>query len=216
MKRSDVEAYAEEIACALAPACEEVALAGSLRREREDVGDAEAQRSVEIVALPVWDTDLLGDREDHSSRLDACLYGLLASGKLAWDPALLRRGPRYRRLIITKPGIPLDLFLADGENFGCILAIRTGDAVFSRALVTERYRQFVDRAGNDVGGLRPRGMRQADGYLWDVSKEGRREIIPCRTEAHYLAALGVPYLHPRERDAEGVAKLHRMIAQGQR
>ena len=90
--------------------------------------------------------------------------------------------------------MPLDLFIADEDNLGNILAIRTGNAEFSHQLVTPR----------NQGGLMPSYLKQKDGYLWN----GNNQIV-CRTEQEFFDALGIPFVEPRERNEQAASEIKR-------
>lgn len=190
MRRADLLPYVEEVVELLRPACERLEIAGGIRREKAEPHDAE------IVALPRWDTDLLGEPTDTCALLDRVIVHLVETGVLAWDTLVRRKGPRYKRFELPRPAVPLDLFLARADNYGNILAIRTGDAAFSHGLVT--------CVGS--GGLMPRHLRQRDGYLW---RGGER--LSCPTEDDYFAALGLPAPSPRDRDEAMVRELRREV-----
>ncbi len=162
-------------------------IAGSLRRGRPEVGD------VEIVIEPTFDEDLFGSRLPTSTALESAIDLCVERGLLIWDRAVVRNGPRHKRLIIAALGIPLDLFVASPDNWGNILAIRTGDADFSRLLVTQRYK----------GGLLPDWMRHGDGRLY-ARAEGYPDFreasepnaylenaLACPTEESFFAHLGL-------------------------
>ena len=101
----------------------------------------------------------------------------------------------------------MDLFIAEPGNWGNVLAIRTGNAAFSKGLVTERR----------SGGLMPPDLYQRDGFLWCRNGFGRvrtppsgsDERLECPTEEAFFAALGLPTLPPAERDEGAVARLWR-------
>lgn len=187
---SRVLLVAQEIAAALLRSCERVEIAGSLRRQKPEIGD------IEIVAQPLYDCDLFGEEMTTSAELSAELRLLLASGTLVWDEVVSRDGDRYKRFVVPAlGGMALDLFIAQRDNFGNVLTIRTGSAKFSALLMTQRSQ----------GGLMPQGMRQRDGFLWDGDRR-----LPCPTEEAYFAALGVSAVPaPEERDEACVERLKR-------
>jgi DNA polymerase/3'-5' exonuclease PolX len=187
------EAYAlvTPIVAALGDACDEVTVAGSLRRQKQEPHDAE------IVVLPKYDNDLFGDVSQSYSRLDADIDLCVGTRLMQWDNSLKRNGPRYKRFRLPcAEFFALDLFIADADNYGNTLAIRTGDADFSRLLVTPiRF-----------GGLMPVTYRQSYGYL--LKGEAR---YACRTEEDFFAALGIPVVDPRERNLKTAEKLVRGV-----
>ncbi|MCC7208347.1 MAG: hypothetical protein IT323_13650 [Anaerolineae bacterium] len=190
----------------LAPACEQISVAGSVRRQKADVKD------IEIVCLPIYEAepqaglfagvdfpDEPADR--YALKLEDTLSRMRANGVLAFDPHVKRNGDRYKRFVVNMPRerlpalhIALDLFIADRGNFGNTLAIRTGDAEFSHLLVTPRR----------LGGLMPGNMRQRDGYLWAGD-----ERVDCKTERDYFGVLGLTWVEPQFRNKTTAIKLAR-------
>lgn len=196
--RARVLPHAEALRDLLAPHCDLAALAGSLRREKPFVGDVE-------IVIRLGEPGLFGDGRDLAA-VSSCLERLVKSSDLAWDQVVRRDGPRYKRLLIPAlDDLPLDLFFCNGANFGNIHAIRTGDAEFSRFVMTRGWWQL---------------RRQWDGYLWQClpgdARDGEippgRKIIPCPTEEAYFAAIGVPFVPPARRNAAMVARLRKEAA----
>lgn len=223
MNRAELLPHAENVLEALRPVCYEVEIAGSVRRGMEEVKD------LEIVAIPHWSLDLLGDPLD-SPPLEEMIRAGIRAGVLEWDTVTKRNGPRYKRFRIPKAGgVALDLFLTDSRNFGNQMAIRTGDAEFSAWMMAQRV------VGSRIFGGMPSGFIQCAGYLWDcgggdaelrrrveneqavraVGKEKRPAllqqlgavIVPCPTETAYFKALGLPYVQPCDRNSACTKRL---------
>ena len=176
MKLVTAQSIAQDVVDMLKPACRLIEIAGSVRRRKPEVGD------IEIVALPLFTVsiDLFGAEEQYSA-LEDHIGELLESGDLTLDKTLRRNGPLYKRFT---HGVAIDLFIAQQGNYGNILALRTGDSAFSRALVTERR----------AGGLMPSYLRQRDGFLWRG-----KERIDCPDELTYFDALGFRLIDPPAR-----------------
>jgi DNA polymerase (family 10) len=106
----------------LRPHCERIEIAGSLRRERELIGD------IEIVALPRRQTDLFGQPVGTApTALDAFLADRVRLDK---------DGPRQKGFVYG--GMAVDLFFpASPDHWGCIYTIRTGSHDFNLWLVGE-------------------------------------------------------------------------------
>lgn len=103
----------------LEPHCERILVAGSVRRRKEVVKD------IEIVAIPKpYD------------------IGLFESGIATVVNKLEKvKGDlpcRYTQRILPE-GIKLDLFFANPENWGLILAIRTGSADYSHHVLAKNW-----------------------------------------------------------------------------
>lgn len=183
---------AEEIRSWLAPGCVQIAIAGSIRRQRAAVKD------IEIVAVPlvVVDYDLFDEPRYERSLLDGVLAELTPR-RLRWaEPK--RNGAKYKCLVVPSHDVTVDLFIAEEDNYGNILALRTGDAVFSRLLVTPRAH----------GGLLPDDLRHRQGYLWKGSTR-----LEAPTEDTFFAYFGItPVPAPSERNAALAVQLARQLA----
>ncbi len=109
-----VQPIAVEFARLLQPACEWLAIAGSLRRGMNSVGD------VEIVAIP---------GEDYLKHTDKLLADSVVSHAKpkGW-------GPKYRKMMFRD--VKFDVFLCDEDNRGYIHFLRTGPAEANQELVT--------------------------------------------------------------------------------
>lgn len=173
-------------------------LVGSIRREREEVGD------IEILAEPelVEDHDLFNPTEEP--KLEE-LYGALS-----FQGTFEKKGRRYVKLRlgnhvhdIDQSGITVDLFLVHPPaSWGVQKVIRTGPSDYSRLVVTR---------------IRNRGLRVKRGAVWipgegstTLEIEGEtyyRAVTPEEEDVFRLAKMdGSP---PTERDA-AVEKLKRL------
>lgn len=170
--------------------CKQLVIAGSLRRLQPTIGD------IEIVAVPLWGdrptglfdeivtrVNLLDEQCEHMLTTGAIQKRSRADGATFW-------GPKAKYL--TFEGVPVDLFTPEAERFGMILAIRTGPAAFSNALVTPRG--MKTRAGRD--GLMPSYLKQQDGWL-TYRTSGER--IPTPTEESAFDVLKLRYIEPADR-----------------
>lgn len=176
---------ANEIVTVLAPACKRIEIAGSIRRLKPEPKD------VEIVFIPRTQDvqiDLFGGCETISL-VDDVLNNLMDAGKLRPDQATKRWGPKYKRLIHVASQIVIELFAAEADNWGYILALRTGPADFNHMLVTPRWQ----------GGMLPPYLTLASGY---VMRTENQEIIRVTSEMSFFDMLGIPCWPPEERSAE--------------
>lgn len=169
---NEVIPIAQHIVNELSQFCERMEIAGSLRRQRPLIGD------IEIVAIPRYQKDLFGQpKTDIDTELDSFLQSKLKPKQLT------KNGRKYKQFQYGR--YQVDLFLATPENWGNILAIRTGSSDFSKWLVTSQ-------AG---GGAMPLGIRQQDGFLWRGN-----ERIACYEELDFFNALGLPFVELDKRD----------------
>jgi DNA polymerase/3'-5' exonuclease PolX len=189
---AEMAALADEVVELLAPACDRVAVAGSIRRRVPAVRDLELVCSPTLVA---YRGGLWGDEPLVEDALALRTAALVADGTFAprrLGDRAAANGTRYRSLVYRDT--PLDLFSPDAETFALVLLIRTGPASFSRRLVTPRSK----------GGLLPDFMRVKDGRLWSGDR-----AIPLATEADVFRALGMPVIPPERRTGVERAPLAR-------
>jgi len=129
MKLEQALEIAEKVKALLAPHCERIEIAGSIRRKKPDVKD------IEIVAIPKpFDTGLFESG--------------IATVVNQWQNVKGELPCKYTQRILPE-GIKLDLFFAERGNWGLIYAIRTGSADYShKVLATE----WVKRGYKSEGG----------------------------------------------------------------
>lgn len=167
----EIHPKAVRLVDAIRPYCHRVELAGSLRREAPMIGD------IEIVAIPIRFIDLFGQElQDKPTGLDQFLD--------RYDFNFTKRGAKYQRFIYGRHEV--DLFLPSKETWGSIFTIRTGNWEFSRWLVTAQ----------SAGGAAPPGLTFHEGRL---CAHGR--LLHTPEESDVFAALGLPYIPPRDRGA---------------
>lgn len=115
-----IHPIAQRLADALAPYCERIELAGSLRRRKDMIGD------IEVVAIPRLQKNIFGEPIPFLTTL---LDDFLA-GKVA----LAKSGPRYKQFAYGP--YTIDLFLPTVKTWGSVFTIRTGSADFTHWLVS--------------------------------------------------------------------------------
>lgn len=213
------ESAALELQRLLLPGCRRVAVAGSVRRRKAECND------IEIVAVPKLERRAAQPKpgELFSKSGDTVVVNLLdellAPVQRGDHPVLLlpkhveglRKpawGERYRQLFIRhqRRFIKVDLWITNAHRFGAIYAIRTGDAEFSRMLVTKRRE----------GGAMPDNMRQKNGelqaldptsYLDGEPTDDDWQALYTPEESDYFGVLGLPVLNPEERNESNLRKL---------
>jgi DNA polymerase/3'-5' exonuclease PolX len=126
----------------MAPFCERIEIAGSIRRGKPEVKD------LEIVAIPKWVENVekvgLFDEEKITRVNTLQAWGNSTHVGLQWIkpgtdeiiPWPLKIDGKYWRGYLKEEEIKLDLFLCTPKNWGMIMLIRTGSADFSREVVT--------------------------------------------------------------------------------
>ena len=141
MKYSKALKIAEDVKSQLAPHCERIAIAGSIRRKKVEVGD------IEIVAIP-----------------KPYQIGLFESGIATvvnrWQKVKGVLPCKYTQRILPS-GMKLDLFFAKEDNWGLIYAIRTGSAAYSYKVLATGW---VKNGYKSKGGYLYRGVKKVPVY----------------------------------------------------
>lgn len=189
MRRSRAQALAlaEQFANLLAVpmTCERFEFAGSLRRQRPDVGDIDIVAIGKVGEIPGADmfntpttVNLLWHRIDDLLRLQTFtkhIKDTAAGPRTKWGDGC--RAIEFR-------GCCFEIQLADADNFGPWLAIRTGPAATSEALVT-RIKKY--------------GYACRDGFkVWDVKAVPPRRVGAV-TEEQFFKMAGLEYRPPEAR-----------------
>lgn len=117
MELPHAQVLAEQVRAALAPFCDRIEIAGSIRRQRPLV------RDIEIVCIPRQEPVGLFD-EITLANADFC------RAVNAWQKVKGEAIGKYTQRILPG-GVTLDLFIAHPNNWGLIFAIRTGNRYFS-------------------------------------------------------------------------------------
>ena len=145
---------AERVKGQLEPYCNRIQIAGSIRRRKAEVKD------IEIVAIP----------EDRFQ------IGLIVN---KWMKVRGDVGGKYIQRTLPD-GINLDLFFASKENWGHILAIRTGSTEFSHKVL-------------GTGWVKA-GYKSKEGMLHKGD-----EPIEIREEMDLFRLIGIDYIEPEKR-----------------
>lgn len=122
MSATHVRPIAERALAALAPYCERIEIAGSLRRQCTEVKD------IEIVCLP---------RNRDMFEFEALLR--------RWPRRKGQPGGKYSQHVVE--GVTLDLFRCSAATWACNMLLRTGCRDFSHSVATHARltnRRFVD------------------------------------------------------------------------
>jgi hypothetical protein len=181
----------------LAPAAQRIAIAGSLRRRNQWVSD------IELVAIPKIEPDpAAGLFSPPTSALDRVLNQCVADQKLM----PIKNGDRYKQFfILTATGKPkLDLFVGNPDNWGYLLAIRTGPADYSRHIVTQRAK----------GGAMRDDILCRGGFVWRAVAPNEAPpgpstatvidgvvhvLVPVPEESDFFALVDGGYVEPEKR-----------------
>ena len=190
---------AEKIALELAPACERVEIAGSIRRRKEQVGD------IEILYIPrqidVLDpTDMFG-RTVRGNAADIAIEQMIARGSLAKRPNKLGRqswGAENKFAVAVKAGIPVDLFSTTRQAWFNYLVCRTGSAASNTRIAAAAQKMGYTWHPTSYGFEQRFASEPAQ---WDGSSWTALGSIYVRIESErgVFEFVGLKYLEPWER-----------------
>jgi DNA polymerase/3'-5' exonuclease PolX len=179
MKLKDARHIANNIASIISPLCNRIEIAGSIRREKEEVKD------IELVVIPEF--DFSSAQLPMAGIIDIRSTPVPLTDKKGWIDLIgepLMNGSRYKK-IKTKWNINLDLFIVlTSSKWGVQYVIRTGPASFSKKVVTQRYK----------GGLLPSDCVVKGGAVY------RNEVlVPTPEEEDFFNLLEIDYIEPKRR-----------------
>jgi len=176
---AEAERIASALVADLEPYCARIAIAGSVRRRKEQVGD------IEFVAIPRYEpAGLFGDRTAN-----ALWEHLHTSDAYRFTKGDHPDGRYYQLALPAQPDLQVDLFLAREDNWGLTLLVRTGSAAFSAAMLARWKR--VQGIGREQPG-------SVDGRL--VTRDGR--VVPTPEEATVFQLLGMRPVPAERRTGE--------------
>lgn len=179
MKLEHAKAIAEELVKQLAPHCERIQIAGSIRREKPEVKD------IEIVAIPKpYEIGLF-----ESGIATVVNRWIKVKGSLPCKYTQREIAPLFHTPNAELPReelldtIKLDLFFATPKNWGLILAIRTGSAEYSHQVLA-------------MGWVR-KGYESIEGNLFHKASRWERSIPE---EKDLFDLIGIDWVEPKERN----------------
>jgi DNA polymerase/3'-5' exonuclease PolX len=171
-----------EVVGMLGDCTERIAIGGSIRRGKAEIGD------IEIVAKPryVGKRNLLDERMNRLRDQQTFALRMNKNGhNIAW-------GDRYKAAWFK--GFALDVFIVlNDRQWGPTMVIRTGPGDANGALVTAKG--AINKAF-DVTGVCPQGIKFEHGALWG---EGGAPFLDTPEEEDVFAALGMAWLPPHLR-----------------
>jgi DNA polymerase/3'-5' exonuclease PolX len=202
---TDATVLAEEVRDLLAPFCARLEIAGSIRRQRDTIGDIELVAIPTLLAQPdLFGTEGAGEPRNLLAERVGALLGLEVLTPRLNKLGRQSLGPQNKLLLFK--GFALDLFITDAERWGVTFAIRTGGREFSHVLVTPVNQDAKEEeTGRSLGpGLCPVWL-QVKG--WRVRHRSTQEPYDTPEEEDVFRMLGVPLIPPEERDAYLEARL---------
>lgn len=162
-----------EPSLSIAPACQRIEVAGSLRRHKAEVGD------IEIVAVPRPILNLLGEPSEQTE-VDA----LIAD----WPVTFTKNGAKYKQFVIAGTSgaeYQVDLFLPLPACWAVVYMIRIGSSDFSRRMVT----------GQSAGGYKPDHYSVNEGRVWEAGR-----ALEVAEEGDLFDLWGMDFVAPEERN----------------
>jgi len=185
---ADLMKIAEEKKEELSPFCTKIVIAGSLRRKKPTGHDIEFVCIPKTMTMPKSQGSLFSPGDSEEVRIPGFInaidsYKLKAMArangiKLIGDPA---KGKYCRR--ITPEKIQLDIFIAEQNNWGYILVLRTGGATFNKWLVGPH-------------GLKKHGYRPVGGVITRMSDN---VVIPTPGECDVFRLMKMKFKRPEDR-----------------
>jgi len=171
MELTRAKAIAREIVYWLTPACERIIIAGSIRRQKPEVGD------IELLCIPRYVNGI--------DELDRQIATLVSQGILGFRRNKLGSrvyGPKNKLMVHIPSGIGVDIFTTDEDCWPVAMVVRTGGEVTNKRIAMAAIRKgWRFRAYGD-------GFTTPDGKL------------VCRSERDVFEFVGLPYKEPWERD----------------
>ena len=172
---------ADQLVRLLAPHCERIAVAGSIRRKKPQVKDIELLCASKVTST----ADLFGRAVANWYSLNRKLDGLVADGtvlkKRADKSGRYSYGEQNKLLVHVPSGVPVDVFSASIENWGMSLVVRTGPKEFNVRMMS-RFRE-LGMKGHAYGGV--------------TDQEGNE--LDCPDEETVFRLLGWPWMPPERR-----------------
>lgn len=171
-----------ELLAAISPACERVIVAGSLRRKKADVGDAE------ILYIPKTEVRKISGDMFATGRVDLAdlaIRELIESGILALrlgENGSTAYGPKNKLLVHVSTGLPVDLFATSESSW---------------------FNYLVCRTGSKENNMRIAEAARAKGWRWNpygsgfTGGDGHTHAVTSEQEVYAL--VGLPYPEPWER-----------------
>jgi DNA polymerase/3'-5' exonuclease PolX len=204
MKYPTAKALADRIVEILQPHCEVINIAGSIRRQRTDIGD------VEVVAIPTRKFKQTGlFPEDGTFIVPAEFHQALE--KFTHQVIKGTAEGRYLQLYLKnstgKDHMKLDLFMPAPEDYWRIFAIRTGSADYSAKVIAKGW---ANKGWCGVSGV---GLRMQKDCTPVLDKDGKTtgwkllntdgERPPVWTsEQEFFEWIGVRYIEPQHRELQ--------------
>jgi DNA polymerase/3'-5' exonuclease PolX len=180
MELTQAKQIAERYLAEFAPFCHRIEIAGSIRRQKQLVGDIELVCIPKRIITTEHHADLFGGSNIKQTETVHPSFAQIVNRlqKVKGEA----NGKHTQRIL--PEGIKLDLFMVTAENWGLQFAIRTGSADYSHFVLGHSW------VKNGFGCI--------DGYLHRYT---RGEAIKLETpdEREFFKLIGVKWTEPKDR-----------------
>lgn len=192
---------ADKIVEGLAPHCERIEIAGSLRRLRPTIGD------IDLVAIPRFTSSsaLFGAGALAETDFMAALLNAAFDGESDGTEKAVCTGEKIVRLTVTTkkfglrcevPRISLDVYIATPESWATLLLVRTGSAEHNIWLA-QRAKACGGKLHADGSGLELPGQ-----YDPLEQRVVNMRVVRAQSEEEIFKALGLPLPFPADRECK--------------
>lgn len=171
MQLEKAKEIAESLKAQLEESCDRVEIAGSIRRQKPEVGD------IELLCIPKF----IGSVD----QLDWALKKMVFEGAMALRLSRNGRrtyGPKNKLMVHVQSGIGVDFFSTTEECWPVSLVVRTGGKQTNIQISMAAQEKGYQFRAYGSGFTTPSG-----------------EIV-CRSEREVFEVVGLPYLEPWERE----------------
>jgi len=170
MELEKAKAIAEELKGLLEPSCHRIEIAGSIRRQKSDVGD------IELLCIPRY-----VDGVDQLDREIGTLVVQRVLGLRLNKRGSRTYGPKNKLMVHLPSGLGVDIFNTDEECWPVSLVVRTGGETTNKRIAMAAIRKGWHLKAYGSGFSTPNGD------------------IVCQSERDVFELVGLPYLEPWER-----------------
>ena len=189
MNLATAQIYAASLKDWLAPHCDRIEIAGSVRRERPNCND------LDLVVIPklIEEKDMLGTVVNSRNLAWEAVTDLVKSGKAEFLAGGNVPG-KFVNVRLKKTGVQLDVFFAEPVNFASRFLCRTGSKKHNIWLA----QRALDHGGKwepYIGVSLPARVAQSEAAL-----------IPAANEIDIYIALGLQFIEPRDREQTWIRK----------
>ncbi len=171
MELKEAKLIAENLKALLEPSCERIEIAGSVRRQKPQVGD------IELLCIPKY----VGGFDQLDRAIEELMFQHILDFRLNKLGSRVY-GLKNKLLQHVESGIGVDIFSTTEECWSVALVMRTGSVKTNMKIAKAALKKGYRFHAYGSGFTTPRGN------------------IVCHSEAEVFEAVGLPCLNPWERD----------------